>query len=363
MKDKMLLYTDVTGDKVYRYEQSIVVFFQGMRKVLSTSVYNGGYHEDYRAVFNHDCTQGVGMPCKMLADTYVEHMRLVATNLGLNPDFATGMGTAAQMENAALATLAYKEITVTAIVTGGIETNGGRAGDPADFYKPLPKDLKSGTINIILLLDCDLPEGVMNRALVTCTEAKTAAIQELMAGSHYSTGLATGSGTDQTTIVANSTSPIFLESAGKHSKLGELIGRTVTVAVKEALDKQSGLNPTRQHNVLRRLERFGVTSETVWKYYLENTKEPIIKPEFLGCMEQMASSEEKLPLFVAIIHLYDEYLWDLLGEEELIHAINQLVALLLPNNGEECELVLADCTLESFRKIMNKIIALLIETA
>ena len=70
--------------------------------------------------------------------------------------------------------------------------------------------------------------------VVTCTEAKTAAIQELLAGSNYSTGLATGSGTDQTIIVANSDSELYFEGAGKHSKMGELIGKTVTKAVKAA---------------------------------------------------------------------------------------------------------------------------------
>lgn len=35
-----------TGDKVYFYDKSIVIYFQGARKVLSTSLYNGGYHDD-----------------------------------------------------------------------------------------------------------------------------------------------------------------------------------------------------------------------------------------------------------------------------------------------------------------------------
>lgn len=145
---------------------------------------------------------------------------------------------------------------MTAIVTGGIETNGGRVGDPADYYKPVEKPDKLGTINIILILDADMPPGTLARALVTCTEAKTAAIQELLAGSNYSTGLATGSGTDQTIIVANSDSALYFEGAGKHSKMGELIGKTVTKAVKAALSKQSGLNPKTQHNVFRRLKTF-----------------------------------------------------------------------------------------------------------
>ena len=30
-----------TGDKVYFYDKSIVIYFQGARKILSTSLYNG----------------------------------------------------------------------------------------------------------------------------------------------------------------------------------------------------------------------------------------------------------------------------------------------------------------------------------
>lgn len=237
------LCTLSTGDKVYFYDKSIVIYFSGARKILSTSLYNGGYHDDYAAVYNYDAKQGAGMPCEMLADTYVEHMRLISKRLALDPDKVSGMGTAASMENAVVETMSFKELTVTAIVTGGIETNGGRAGDPADYYKPQPKPVKYGTINIMLLLDCDMPEGTMARALVTCTEAKTAAIQELLEGSKYSNGIATGSGTDQTIIIANSASELYMEGAGKHSKLGELIGKTVKNAVKKALAK-----PGRPHS-------------------------------------------------------------------------------------------------------------------
>ena len=89
------------GDQVYFYDKSIVIYFSGKRKVLSTSLYNGGYHEDYVAVYNYDAKQGAGMPCEMLADTYVEHMRLISKRLSLDPDYVTGMGTAASMEKSA----------------------------------------------------------------------------------------------------------------------------------------------------------------------------------------------------------------------------------------------------------------------
>lgn len=310
------LCTLSAGDQVYFYDKSIVIYFQGKRKVLSTSLYNGGYHEDYVAVYNYDAKQGAGMPCEMLADTYVEHMKLISKRLSLDPDRVSGMGTAASMENVAMVSQSFKELTVTALVTGGIETNGGRVGDPADFYRPLEKPDKFGTINIMLYIDCDLPPGTIARALVTCTEAKTAAIQELLEGSKYSNGLATGSGTDTTIIVANSESNLYLEGAGKHSKLGELIGKAVKKAVKEALEKQSGLNPKRQHDVFRRLRRFGVLPGTMWNDFSKVTG-MTVKPEYLLAAEKLAQENDMLCYTSLYIHLMDQYLWELISKEEM----------------------------------------------
>ena len=313
-----------TGDIAYRYDKSIVLVFSGRRKVLSTSLYNGGYHEDFEAVFNRDMTQGSGMPCESFAPTYVESMKIVAERLGLAPELTSGMGTAAHMENASIVSRSYKELTVTAIVTGGVETNGGRVGDPAFYYKTAEK--KCGTINIMLVIDADLPPGILARALVTCTEAKTAALQELMASSRYSTGLATGSGTDQTIVVANSESPLFFEGAGKHSKLGELIGLAVMAAVKEALKKQSGLTPAQQHDLLRRLRRFGVTEEALWQRYKEEAgANALIKAQFIAALEKMTAVPALFPLGVLFIHLYDEHLWGLLEKEETWEAAEKLL--------------------------------------
>ena len=323
-QEQMELARLTTGDIAYRYDKSIVLVFSGPRKVLSTSLYNGGYHEDFEAVFNRDMTQGSGMPCESFAPTYVESMKIVAERLGLAPELTSGMGTAAHMENASIVSRSYKELTVTAIVTGGVETNGGRVGDPASYYKTAEK--KCGTINIMLVIDADLPPGILARALVTCTEAKTAALQELMAPSRYSTGLATGSGTDQTIVVANSESPRFFEGAGKHSKLGELIGLAVMAAVKEALKKQSGLTPAQQHDLLRRLRRFGVTEETLWQRYKEEVgDDALIKAQFIAALEKMIAVPALFPLGVLFIHLYDEHLWGLLEKGETWEAAEKLL--------------------------------------
>lgn len=348
-----------TGDKVYFYDKSIVIFFNGKRKVLSTSVYNGGYSEDYVAVYNYDAKQGSGMPCEVLADTYVEHMRLISKRLALNPDMVTGMGTAASMENAVVETMSYKELTVTAIVTAGIETNGGRVGDPSDYYKPMERLGKCGTINIMLVLDCDMPPGALARSLVTCTEAKTAAIQELLAGSNYSTGLATGSGTDQTIIVANPERELYFETTGKHSKIGELIGKVVIKAVKGALEKQSGLNEQLQHNVFRRLKRFSILPGTMWADYQELTKAEV-KPVYLLAAEELAKDKVMLTYTSLYIHLIDQFLWKLIDEEEMKLAGQSILDTLACEYKVEAKKI-ADANLEgmlaSWKMLFNKIIA------
>ena len=309
-----------SGDIVYKYSNCIVVSFWGKRRVLSTSIFNGGYRADLEAIFNQDGTSGPPLyRYKMLADDYKEHLYLSAKGLGLNPDRASGMSTAAQMENAAIREAAYHGVVVTAIVTGGIGNNGGRVGDPADFDELVKTEIRMGTINIMLLFNVNLPASTMARALVTCTEAKTAALQELMAGSCYSSGIATGSGTDQTMIVAVPQSEITIENVGKHSKYGELIGIAVKEAVKEALAKQYPyLTPETQHNALARLRRYGIDSESIWEEFCQLCPDKKVDRDiFLKKLDRLCGQPEIVTTTALYVHLYDELDWKLLNYSEV----------------------------------------------
>lgn len=324
----MKLDTLSTGDPVYLYENTLIIQFVQPRKVLSTSQFHGGYHEALTAVFNHhsDFTRASNA---LPMTAYKDYMRWVAEQAELDPDRVTGMGTAALMENTAVHKESYQNLTVTALVTGGIEVNGGRVGDPAGYFQPGEKTglHPPGTINIILVIDADLPAGTLARALVTCTEAKTAALQELMAGSNYSHGLATGSGTDQTIVIANPASELYLESAGKHAKLGELIGCVVKKSVKEALRRQTGLSPAMQHSVLRRMKRFGVTAETLWRDYQREREDTLTHDDFLACLH-LVEQDSRLVTYTSLyVHLLDQFIWELLSGEEVMEAGNQLEAL------------------------------------
>lgn len=316
-----MIYRLSTNDEVHRYKKSIVIPFKGNRKVLSTSPLNGGYREDLKAIFNNDFNPGAGMLCDLKAPTYEGHMAIVAKELGLDSKSTAGIGTAASMEEVAIVEKRFKVLTVTAIVTGGIEVNGGRVGDPATFYEEEEKIvmIKPGTINIILIVDANLPSDTLTRALITSTEAKTAALQELMSGSNFSNGIATGSGTDGAIIVANSESKLKLTNAGKHSKLGELIGVSVKEAVKEALYKQTGLCGEKQHSFLRRIERFGVNEDILFDIY-ENMSSinRISKPGFIHKLHIIDKKSKLIVPTSLYLHLIDQLYWELISNDEAI---------------------------------------------
>ncbi len=313
----MLLHQFNNGDTLRRRDQALIVTFNGPRDVLSTSAFNGGFRDNLKYVFNQDCKEDGRKNTPLKAPTYEEHMRLIATGLGLDPQYACGLSTAADMENVSIQSETYDDLTVTAVVTGGIDVNGGRVGDPADWHEAggASKHV-SGTINIMLFIDAKLPEGTMTRALVTCTEAKTAALQELLAPSLYSSGIATGSGTDGTIIVSNPLSPVYLTFAGKHSKLGELIGRVVMKAVKEALYLQTGLGAVQQFDIFARLGRYGIAKQTI----LAASRHTDINK-----LDALSKKNELVVMTSLYVHLLDQLQWGLISAEDALSTAGTLL--------------------------------------
>lgn len=319
------------GDKIYRYNKSVIIKFTGKRAVLSTGVINGGYSEHLTSIFNNDAKTAPGMGCQLKAPTYKEHMEILSQEMGLDPKYTSGLGTAADMENMSIVVERFSNLSVTALVTAGIETNGGRVGDEASYTENNGKvekieNIKHGTINIIVSVDANLAPRTLTRALVTITEAKTAAIQELLEGSKYSHGIATGSGTDGTIVYANLESKDIYNDAGKHSKLGELIGKAVKKAVKDALSKQSNLNPETQKSIFRRFRRYGFSAEKIWSSYMELRPEIANKKlEYIEFIKKIERDEKLVALTSLYIHLMDQFDWGLLSkkivEEECLNIL------------------------------------------
>lgn len=268
-KEDEVLYRFINGEEIRRNKSGKVVFvkFAKAKKVVSTSLVNGGIRDDIQMVFNYKCGERTG-PC-MTFQEYEEDIKRKADDIGSARSVSTGFGTAADMENVVVVEKSYKALTVVACVTAGVEANAGSAGDPAFIYGAEKRKEKftPGTINIMLFLGADMPSGVLTRALVTCTEAKSAALRELLVGSRYSYESATGSGTDSTLVVADPESSVYFLGSGKHNKLGELIGCAVKEAVKEGLKRQNGLDAITQYSVRERMRRYGVTKEFLYDLY------------------------------------------------------------------------------------------------
>ena len=336
----MKLYEFPNGDTVHKYKKSIVISFKGKRNVLSTAPNNGGFTTDLSAVFNNDANPGDGMEVKMRADTYREHMDILAKeDLGLDPSSCSGLMTVASMDNAAISTLSYDDFSVTAITTAGVRSNGGRIGDPASWHEKSENTFEDttpiGTINILLYIDANLSKEAMASALVSCTEAKVAAMQELLIASRYSCGIATGTGTDGTIIISNVESNTRLTNAGKHSKLGELIGRTVISSIKEALKRQQGITPQVQHDIIHRMDRFGVTEDALWDCYKE-TYRNLIRAEFTDIFDRIRTDDTLVTYSSLYAHLLDQLSWGLLSFAECRVATNELLKLAGLHPDAEC---------------------------
>ncbi|MDR3323108.1 MAG: adenosylcobinamide amidohydrolase [Zoogloeaceae bacterium] len=223
------------------WEKSLVVTFPETRKTLSTT--EGFGHA--RAAINHAAHPFLWEQVSKTflgkdgngGKRYIAHIHeQIARALKLDRSTLATMGTAADMDNLAVVTRKYGPFVVTALVTAGAKTNAIRTGVDEGTHIETPH----GTINILLLTNARLTEGAMARAIVTLTEAKTAALEDLKVPSSYTkTAQATGTGTDSVIVVSGVSGP-EVSYTGGHSRIGELIGKAAYHAVIEALGKQNG---------------------------------------------------------------------------------------------------------------------------
>lgn len=226
------------------WEKSLIVHFAEKRRVLSTT--DGMV--DALAVVNHAAHPGLWMSvCSSLKTEHevggIVYLRAIreriAGRLGIPASAIAQTGTAADMDNLAVVTKVFSPFTVTALVTAGAKTNALRTGVDEGAYVEGEEQPK-GTVNILLLTDARLTDSALARAIITVTEAKTAAFQDLRVPSSYTKGIqATGTGTDSIIVVSGKAGPVVTQTGG-HSKMGELIGKAVYEAVLIALEKQNG---------------------------------------------------------------------------------------------------------------------------
>jgi adenosylcobinamide amidohydrolase len=246
--------TVIRSERQGFWEKTLVVRFPQRRRILST---NDGM-VDAMAAVNHAAhpllwsrlNETIKEDHESAGKIYMTRMQQkISAGIGLRAGDISMMGTAADMDNLAIVTKTYGPFVVTALVTAGAKGNALRTGvDEGTYIEPdaasdEPKKIpepKAGTINIIILCNARITDGGMARAIITATEAKTAALEDLKVPSTYTKGVqATGTGTDSMIVVSGTSRPLVTYPGG-HSRIGELIGKAVYEAVVEALRKQNG---------------------------------------------------------------------------------------------------------------------------
>ncbi|MXY26463.1 MAG: adenosylcobinamide amidohydrolase [Acidobacteria bacterium] len=235
-------------------------------RVVSTSAHQGGEQEDLRYLVNHQSCEASGDTARHELISRLglpAYHRDVCGEIGIDPDRAAVMGTAANMACAAHRSAGFEELRADAFVTAGVAGNATRAGEPASWHETDDGSWRrvnpmAGTINTLLLINVPITSAAQARAVVTMTEAKSAALADLAVPSRRSPAIATGTGTDQFCIAAPlDPSRRSRESTGPHAKLGELIGVAVKEATAEALRWQNGLEPSYTRGLAHALGRFG----------------------------------------------------------------------------------------------------------
>jgi adenosylcobinamide amidohydrolase len=241
--------------------------------VVSTSVRNGGFVEHLRHLVNHQSCEGAGHDTQFRFITeqgQESYHDFVCNEIGVPADLTATMGTAANMNYAAIAAKQDADVVVVAIVTAGVATNATCAGDPASWRETRDGLVKvpagavvAGTINTMLLVSAPVTPAALARLIVTMTEGKSAALQRLAVPSRQSADLATGTGTDQFCVAAPREGGPPLTSASPHMKLGEMVGLAVREATMEGLRWQNGLEPSYTRGLFHALGRYGLREATI----------------------------------------------------------------------------------------------------
>ncbi|MCF8068911.1 MAG: adenosylcobinamide amidohydrolase [Desulfobacterales bacterium] len=237
----------ITYSNIYDFpNKTLIVDFEKPMAIVSTLE---GQREGIKTIGNHYSSP----PCWMIEHVqgFDKSRKRMLRVMGKSSEDSSFLYTGADMDNLSIRKQQYKDMTVYALVTAGVQSNAVRMScDVGGYYEP-------GTINIIILPNMKLSKRAMTRAIISATEAKTAAMTDLDIRSTYTPlkNQATGTGTDNL-IIAEGTGT-QLELAGGHSKLGELIAKAVYAGVLDAVSKQNGL--VKGRTVFQRLKERNIT--------------------------------------------------------------------------------------------------------
>jgi adenosylcobinamide hydrolase len=216
------------GVQLELLEDRIEVSIPEKLYALSSAVHPGGFSHASRIV-------NWKVPLTYQCDDPVRDIMRQCEEWGHDPALTIGLLTAAKLTHASITELEGDKFKLLCCTTVGTR-NAARAGLPRSTFSAYT----AGTINTILLIDGQMTESAMVNAIITATEAKTAALQHLGIVEKETGRSATGTTTDAIVIAvsqADSWDAVHAY-AGAATTIGCTIGEAVYKTVLEATRTQ-----------------------------------------------------------------------------------------------------------------------------
>lgn len=209
-------------------DDRIVTTSQDRLYALSSAIHPGGFSYCDRIV-------NWKVPIDYDGNEPIEDILKQCGVWGYDPEYAIGLMTAAKLTHASIKEVEGDRFKLICCTTVGTR-NAARAGMPRSTFSAY----KAGTINTIILIDGQMTESALVNAVITATEAKTAALQQLGIVEYDTGHSATGTTTDAVVIaVSQGTHWNAVHAyAGAASTIGCAIGEAVYETVLEATRTQ-----------------------------------------------------------------------------------------------------------------------------
>jgi adenosylcobinamide amidohydrolase len=204
-------------------ECTVIVELPKSYQVLSWAPLNGGLVEA-RTILNHQVRQ------TQVDDMPLQEPEAFLSALAQRLDVrepVVGLMTGVSMDRAVRRVQRRDTLFIECFATVGL-SNALAVGDSATYTE------SPGTINVIVVVNRPLVPAALAEAVGIVTEAKVRALYDAGVKSTVSEALATGTGTDCVALACPAGVPAY-RYCGKHTQIGELLGRVVGEAVTAGL--------------------------------------------------------------------------------------------------------------------------------
>ena len=244
----------ITGGHVTKEYNSVTVLFDDIHYSLSSGQLNGGFHHTL-GVRNQQLTYHIETEKDLPGGSVANYLAQEFEHIDVPVHFSTALLTSATPSLHAYTMVQESDTIVETIVTGGYKKTAHRAGTGYCYEEKDGEFHTPGTINILVFTNKALTDSAMVKAIMTITEAKTAALQDWNVESvrlhpfinedipdaitKERKTSATGTSTDGIVLTIDTNGDI-LTDAGSFSLFGDTLAKAVYVGVQRALENAIG---------------------------------------------------------------------------------------------------------------------------